>query len=300
MVKLSSKQAVLSMCETNKPVARVKSGETVVFETLDCFSNKIQTESQLFNSVGWADINPATGPLFVDGAEAGDTLKVEILDIKLDDWAVTADAPGHGVFGHMWDKEVTKIMPVKDGKVYFNDKIQLDIKPMIGVIGTAPANGQDIPTGTPGPHGGNMDCKEICQGTTLYLPVNTEGGLLAMGDMHAVMADGEVSVCGIEISGQITVRVTVIKNSELPMPFLVNDSYVMTIYSASTLDEAAKGTAAQMLRFATENLGIEPHEAAMLLSAAADLRICQIVDPLMTCRMELPLWITEKYGYKFS
>ena len=297
---LESDNAILQFSEKNKPIAYAEDRETIIFKTLDCFSNKLEKESQLFNSVGWGDINPATGPLYINGAEKGDILKVDIIDIELDDKGVTADAPGHGVFGKIWDREVTKIVPVKFGKVEFNDKIKLDLKPMIGVIGTAPANGKEIPTSTPDSHGGNMDCKEIGINTSLYLPVNVSGALLAMGDVHAVMGDGEVSVCGIEIASTIKVKVSIIKDFELPLPFLVNDTKAMTIYSAKTLDEAAEGAVFQMQKFTTEKLGIEPHESAMLLSAAADLKICQIVDPLKTCRMELPLEIIEKYGYTFN
>lgn len=297
--KLSRNKSVLSLSAKHKPVAHASSGETIAFETFDCFSNRIATEDQLFSSVGWEDINPATGPLYIDDARIGDILKVDVLDIHLDAQAVTSTAPGNGVFGDRWEREVTRIVQVKGGKVRFNDRLELNASPMIGVIGTAPPEDEDIPTGTPGAHGGNMDCKKIGVGTSLYLPVNVDGALLAMGDVHAVMGDGEVSVCGIEIAAEITVRVSVVKGVSLPLPLLVDDAHVMTIYSAESLDEAADGAAHNMLDFATQQLGIEAHEAAMLLSAAADLCICQVVDPLKTCRMELPLWIVEQYGYRF-
>lgn len=297
MLKISKFDHILSFTDDMKPVAQINSGEQVIFETFDCFSNKIEREDQLFSSVGWESINPATGPLYVNGAEPGDILKVDILDIQLIGVGVTATAPGHGVYGALWSNEKTRIIPIHNSQVCFNKKIHLQAEPMIGVIGTAPACGQSYPTGTPHEHGGNMDCKEIKVGASLYLPVNVDGALLAMGDLHAVMGDGEVSVCGIEIAGNITVRITVLKDIQFPLPMIKNDTHLMTIFSAETLDNAANGAAMNMHKFATEILGIDKEEAAMLLSAAADLRICQVVDPLKTCRMELPLSIVKEYGF---
>lgn len=292
-------QAVLTMSPTNKPVKIVESGSTVVFQTFDCFSNQIQNEDQPFSSVGWDKINPATGPLYINGAEPGDTLKVKIIDIKIDSKGVMTTAPKLGVLGDIVTGETTKIISIKDDKAIFNDRIQIPIKPMIGVIGTAPKD-ETIPTGTPGAHGGNMDCKKIVKGSTLYLPINVSGGLLSMGDLHAVMADGEIVICGLEIPGEVTVKVDVLKGEELPLPMLDSEESIITIASEKTLDEAAKTATVNMHRFLVNELGIEIDEAGMLLSLVGDLRICQVVDPLMTARMELPKWIVEKYDYKLK
>jgi len=229
----------------------------------------------------------------------GDVLKVEILSIELDDHGVMVDGPGEGVTGVAVTEETTKILPVADGMVKFNDKLSFPICPMIGVIGTAPA-GEGVDTGTPGPHGGNMDCTRIGAGATLYLPVNVEGALLAMGDLHALMGDGEVEVCGVEIAGAVTVRVTAVKNCALPTPFLVNEDTAMAIFSAETVDEACVGVTMAMHKFLTGELGMNEHEAGMLLSVTGNLRICQIVDPEKTCRMELPRSVTKAYSYQFA
>ena len=118
-------------------------------------------------------------------------MKVEILSIKLADRTITIEVPGSGITGIEVREEITKIMDICNGQLVFNDKLELPIRPMIGIIGTAPA-GDRVLTGTPGSFGGNMDCKHIGENTTLYLPVNVEGALLAIGDLHAVMGDGEV------------------------------------------------------------------------------------------------------------
>jgi len=286
------------MSSSHHAVATAQSGDTVVFETLDCFSNKLQKESAKSSEVSWSEINPATGPLYVQGAKRGDTLKVEILDINLADHGVIASGPGFGVFGDVFQEEKTKIVPIVDGNAVFNEKLQFAINPMIGVIGTAPEN-EEIPTGSPGFHGGNMDCNKITKGSILYLPVNHPGALLSMGDVHATMGDGEVVGCGIEIAAAVTVKITVLTDCNLPLPFLVNAEKAMTLYSALTIDEAAKGATLNMQKFLNEELHMDYHEGAMLLSIAADLSICQMVDPLRTVRMELPKYIIGQYNYHF-
>ncbi|MHB1654344.1 MAG: acetamidase/formamidase family protein [Desulfitobacteriaceae bacterium] len=294
--KISKEQFVLQMSPNNPPVFSIPSHSAIAFETLDCFSNEIESEEQLFSSVGWDKINPATGPLFVEGAEPGDVLKVEILKIKVADRGVMTVAPKFGVLGDIIQREITKLVDIQEGMVRFNEKISLPIRPMIGVIGTSPA-AQEIPTGTPGEHGGNMDCKRIVEGSTLYLPVKVPGALLSMGDLHAVMGDGEVVICGVEISGEITVRLSVIKDKNLPLPMLREGDHVMTIASADSLDEAAKQATVNMHKFLVEQVGIDVTEAGMLMSIAGDLKICQVVDPLVTSRMEFPLSVLSAYGY---
>lgn len=298
MLTIHSDTKIHKMSKENAPVATARSGDTVRFETLDCFGCQLKSEAELLGGLDWNNINPATGPLFVEGAEPGDVLKVEILSIELDDHGVMVDAPGEGVTGCAVSNETTKILPVADGMVKFNDKLSFPVCPMIGVIGTAPA-GEGIDTGTPGAHGGNMDCTKIGEGATLFLPVNVNGALLAMGDLHALMGDGEVEVCGVEIAGAVTVKVTVVKNCALPTPFLVNEDTAMAIYSAKTVDEACVGATMAMHKFLMTELHLNEHEAGMLLSVVGDLRICQIVDPEKTCRMELPRTVTKAYNYSF-
>jgi amidase len=296
MQRINREKHVLAMSPKNKPVLHVESGSTLLFETSDCFSNKIQSEEQLFSSVGWDSINPATGPVYIEGAEVNDILKIEILDISIAEKGVMTTAPDFGVLGDLIKEEVTKIVPIKEGMAIFNDKIQIPVKPMIGVLGVAPAE-EEILTGTPGYHGANMDCKRLVEGSTLYLPVSVPGALLAMGDLHAVQADGEIVVCGVEIPGEVTVRVTVLKSISLPLPMLDEGGSIMTIASDQLLDDAAKTATKNMHHFLITKLNMDLHEAGMLLSLLGELKICQVVDPLMTARMELPKWVLEKYEF---
>lgn len=281
----------------NKLAGYCKSGETVVFETRDCYDNTItSSERPLGDRSGLS--NPVTGALYIEGAEVGDILKVEIEDIKLRSWGVMRSSTTAGVFHEKYKKREAIIFQVKDNKIYFDDKLILEADPMIGVIGTAPIEKEGIPTTTPGKHGGNMDCKKIVKGSAIYLPVNVKGGLLSMGDIHALMGDGEVFICGLEIAGEITVKVSVLKNIKLPTPFLYSRGKVMSIQSAEDLDKAGDMAAKEMFEFVKDATKQGDVRTGMLMSLLSDMAVCQVVDPLLTVRVEFPLEALEKYGYK--
>lgn len=281
----------------NKPAGYCKSGDTIVFETRDCYDNTItSSERPLGDREGLS--NPVTGALYVEGAEVGDILKVEIEDIKLRSWGVMRSSTTAGVFHEKYKKREAIIFQVKNNKIYFDDKLILEADPMIGVIGTAPIEKEGIPTTTPGKHGGNMDCKKIVKGSAIYLPVNVKGGLLSMGDIHALMGDGEVFICGLEIAGEITVKVSVLKNIKLPTPFLYSRGKVMSIQSAEDLDKAGDMAAKEMFEFVKEATKQNDVRTGMLMSLLSDMAVCQVVDPLLTVRVEFPLEALEKYGYK--
>lgn len=164
---------------------------------------------------------------------------------------------------------------------------------MIGVIGVAP-EGEGVNCGTPGAHGGNMDNKMVAEGATLYFPVFTEGALFGLGDLHAAMGDGEVSVSGVEVPGEVTVTLEVIKGEALAHPMLENDEVFTQIVSAETLDEAAKLAASEMIERVTKKSGLPLSEVTMLMSAVGQSEICQIVDPLMTARFVVPKWLLKE------
>lgn len=285
---------VLALAPGNAPTITVPDGSELIVITKDCFSNAITSTEQLFSSVGWELINPATGPIAIEGARPGDTLKVEILEIQTADEGTMTTHPEFGVLPGTVDERTRKV-PVRDGHVEFDQHVRFPVDPMIGVIGTAPADAE-IPTGTPGDHGGNMDCKEIAAGATLYLPVEVEGANLAIGDVHAAMGDGEVAVCGLEIAATVRVRVSVVPGRPLPLPFLVTDSAVMALASRDALSAAVTEATRMMRDWLAEHSPLDATDALMLLSLVGDLRICQIVDPMVTARMELRRDAVEAYA----
>ncbi|MBU3143890.1 acetamidase/formamidase family protein [Clostridium sp. CF012] len=297
MKKINKEQSVFTLSKDHKPVASIISGETLIFETSDCFNNELISEAQSISDVKSEFINPATGPLYVQDAEIGDILKIEIIDIKIDDNGTMTVHSGEGLLGDVYKLDKIKIVPIKDNFAIFNELIKIPVNPMIGVIGVAPTDGE-ISTFIPGSHGGNMYCKRITKGAIVYLPVNVSGALLAMGDLHAIMGDGETGGCGLEVSGEVTVKVTVVKNKVLPLPIVITDHRLMTISTESTIDKASKQAVINMHQFLVSELKMDSHEVGLLISLLGDLRVCQIVNPLLTARMELPIDILEKYNYK--
>ena len=286
MYKISENQTVYKMCKDNPPVLTVPAGSQIEFETADALGGQIQTETDRLDSLDWSRINPATGPVFVEGALPGDILSVKIEKIEVPDFGVMVAGNGMGVSGSILDESYTKIIPIKDDIAFFSDKIRIPLNKMIGVIGTAP-KGDAVGCGVPDLHGGNMDCKEITEGVTLLLPVNVPGALLALGDLHAVMADGEICVTGIEVSGKVTVTVDVIKNQSFPLPMIISETHVMTLASDEDLDKAVDMAVFNMITYLTNTCGFVAHEAAMLVSLVGDVRICQVVDPKKTARVEV-------------
>ena len=291
-MRLSRTQVIAEMSKDNLPTARCHSGETVIFEARNAYNDEFAPDGSPVPGDG--TVNPATGPLFVEEARPGDVLRVDIIGIDLGPVAFMRTNPEAGAFDNITGKIVTAY-DVTGTSVQFNDRVRLPLRPMIGVIGTAPA-GAGISSFAPGPHGGNMDCKEIVEGSSLYLPVTVPGALLAMGDLHALMGDGESMICGLEVDGDITVRVTVLKGYALPTPCLRSSGRFAAIYSALTLDEAAVMAARAMQGFLMAHGGLDVNDSSRLVSLVGDLAICQIVDPLMTVRMSVDLSVLEQLG----
>ena len=209
MKKLQSDNSIYAFAPRMEPVLNVSPPEMVIFQTIDAFGGQIRTSEDKLENLDFSRVNPATGPLSIEGAMPGDTLAIHIEKIELPEQGAIVTGEGMGVLGDEVEGHATKILPIRDGYVHFDD-LKLPVSPMIGVIGVA-TGGETFPTGSAHRHGGNMDTKEIGEGTTLYLPVFQPGGLLAMGDVHAVMGDGEVCVSGCEVSSRITVALDLIK-----------------------------------------------------------------------------------------
>lgn len=299
MYRIHKDHIIYSMSPENKPCMEVEIGSSLVFETYDCFENQIDSEDVVLQELDWNRINPATGPVYVKGAEPGDILVVTIEKIEIAEQGVLTTGANLGVMGDELNENTVKIVPIHNEYVLFSSELQIPINPMIGVIGTAPKE-ESISCGTPHDHGGNMDYKEIKEGTTLLLPVNVPGALLALGDLHAAMGDGEIGVSGVEVAGEVTVTVQIIKGKQWPLPMAIQKEKMMTIASEKLLDDAANRAVRNMVTFLHEELAMSKADATLLLSAVGNLKVCQVVDPLKTARMELGMDYVEKLGFIFS
>ncbi len=224
-------------------------------------------------------------------------LRIDLLDIQVGEQSSMVTIPGEGALGDVITQMETAILKLEGNQVVFKDKIRVPLRPMIGVIGVAPAEGE-VPTGTPGAHGGNMDCTLISAGSRVYFTVGVEGAMFGAGDLHAAMGDGEIVVCGAETPGAVRFTADVVDLHGLPTPFVETKDLVATIFSAPTLDEAASGAIHNMAQFLTDFASIPLNDAGMLMSLAGQLKFCQVVDPLKTVRFEFPKSILAEYGFQ--
>jgi acetamidase/formamidase len=280
----------------NKPIATITPGETVEVETWDARGNIVKAGQTLGETIQ-KDIqryeNPITGPIYVEGAEPRDALKIEIIDISFPDVGWTAVIPGFGGL-EGWlqlSPPLTKISKINGGKIIYalNDGriIEIPVKPFIGTIGVSPEF-EAVSTIIPGKHGGNMDVPDICAGSTLYLPVAVKGALFGLGDVHAVQGDGEICGTALEVSSKVTLRVGLEKNKKLEWPRIESKDEIMTVCSAKPLEDAVKLAFLELINWLETDYGFERYDAYMFLSLAAKARIAQIVDPLFTVVAKLP------------
>ena len=296
-VRVSRDHVFFAFDSALQPVVRVRQGEEVILETHDCFQGQLQSEQDLMDSVDWAHVNPASGPVFIEDVHPGDILRVDLLDVKVAEKSTMVTIPGEGALGDVITKMETVILKMQGDQVVFRDKVRIPKKPMIGVIGVAPVTGS-VPNGTPGIHGGNMDCNLVAEGASIYFTAGAEGALFGAGDMHAVMGDGEIVVCGAETAGEVRFKAQVVPGmKDLPTPFIETKELVACIASAKTLDEAASIAIHNMASFLTNFVHLPLNDAGMLMSLVGELKFCQVVDPEKTVRFEFPRWVLAVYGY---
>jgi amidase len=290
MLRITRDRIVYSLDKSHAPVATVDPGSGLVFETWDARTGTVRSERDLLDKPHPQGPNPATGPVFVRGAEPGDSLVVDILDIVLGTRGYTGTRPGRGVLGHMISEHRTKLFNIVDGMVVFNDRLRFPVRPMIGVIGTAP-EGNGVSTLHPGPHGGNMDHNDIRVGARVHVPVFVPGALLFIGDVHATMGDGEISVTALEIPGEVRVRVDLVKRECIRRPWIEFPDCWITTGEGPGIADAIRVAADEMAHFLMRRLGLSADEAYMLLSIRGDARVSQCAEPTMlaaTARMVMP------------
>lgn len=267
-----------------EPALIVRPGETIRFETLDALGGQIESEQDVLN-LDFSKVNPATGPIFIEGAEKGKTLIVEILDISIaSDRGVIVAEEGFGVLKDVVKGFKAKILPIQKGYVIFND-LRIPLKPMIGVVGVAPEK-EEFPTGTAHKHGGNMDTKEITVGSKLRFPIFQDGALLALGDVHAVMGDGEVCVSACEVPATVIVRVSV-EDRAIEWPMVETNEDIYILVSLPRIEDAFEEATRVAVKLLSEKRNLPFEEAYMLASLVLDVGVSQLVDPNVTVKARL-------------
>jgi acetamidase/formamidase len=241
-------------------------------------------------------VNPQTGPIYIEGAEKGDALAVEILDIQpLGDRGACWVAPE---FGGLVATNLTRLLhppipekvyiyTIKDGYVYFNDRIRFPYRPFFGTIATAPEI-EAISTLTPGPFGGNMDLPETCVGHTVLLPVNVTGALLYLGDVHAAQGDGEVCGSAVEIPARSIITVHLHKKKTINWPRVESKDYIMTVGSARPMEDAIRIAFVELIRWLESEYGMDQMDAYQLCTQVAEVRLGNMVDSAYSLAAKFP------------
>ena len=282
------------------PVATVTPGETFAVETVDAFENKIDSpKADITKLIQLPYVNPLTGPIYVEGAEKGDTLAVTLGPIEVTrDYGVSALIPEFGglcatVFTRTLNEPLpprVMIHPIRDGQITFSDELDIPTipyEPFYGTIGTAPEL-EAISSLAPGFHGGNMDAADVGPGNTLYLPVNVPGALLYLGDGHAAQGDGEVCGVATEIPTRGILTVDLIKGRTVGTPRVESDEYIMAVGSARPMEDAARIAFYELVMWLEADYGIERLTAYQLCSQVANVRLANMVDILYSVVAKFP------------
>ncbi|RQD69103.1 MAG: acetamidase [Tindallia sp. MSAO_Bac2] len=292
MLKISKDRVHFAFDAAETPVAFAESGDEVTFCTQDCYCEQIVEDGYDFSRIDMNRNNPATGPLFIKDAEPGDLLRVEIRNIRMNSEGSMTVRSGAGIYEI--EGYHCRRFSIEGKQIIFDQGIRIPVKPMVGVMGTAP-EGAAISTQSPGEHGGNLDIKDLGEGAILYLPANVPGALLSMGDIHAVQGDGETVICAMEVSGEITVKVDVLKErNDIPTPFILTESNYLTTAANASLDQSSVEAAHKMHRFLQQHTELSDAQCGMLLSLAGNLRISQVVNPEKGCIMEFPVGLAKE------
>lgn len=276
--RLSRDQVIWSFGPDLEPVLEVEPGDVVTFETNDCFTGQIRSENDLVTEIDLGRINSATGPVAVKGAEPGDSLVAEILDVRPIEWGVATLIPGFGQLIEQVRSPLTRMFEVRDGMVRMNDRVSFPAKPMVGVVGVA-TDGETLSNGLAGRHGGNLDDHWHGKGARIFFPVRQLGGMFAVGDMHASMGDGEICFTGVEIAGEVDIRFDVLKGKQARWPVTeLRDRWVPHA-TAYELADALALVAEEAARLLVDEHGFTMEDAFVFLSVACDAGVAQACKP---------------------
>lgn len=293
VLRLTREEVVYAIDKSLPPRLTVEAPAEVTIETHDARGGRLKRPEDVETTAPdyrdrFPRANPATGPIAVAGAEPGDTLVVDVLGIELDPLGYILSKPNFGVLQNFLERPVARMCPVEDGHVEVCG-IKLEVRPMIGVLATAPM-GEPRGTAYVGAYGGNMDCRLIAPGARVRLPVEVPDALFFVGDIHASMGDGEVNGSGVEIGSRVTLRLGLEKQTGLTWPTVETEDTFACLASAPEFYDAAEIAVRNMVELLSEKFKMEPVDAYMLVSARGDLRVNQACrSPIeVSVRVEFP------------
>ncbi len=290
VITLNPEQQIYRIDKNNAPAAHIESGDTVICTTQDCFSGILDSEDkyaseypELSQLTEISKLNPVQGPIFVNGAEVGDTVKITIEDIEvLDEFGTMCIDKGETwIFNDRLPGYHTERIHMSDGCAeLYGHKIPLD--PMLGVVAVTPE--EPVLPMWQGNYGGNMDCTLLKKGNSLYLPVLVPGALVVAGDAHALQGDGEL-ISGIEVPSRTTLKIELIKGRAEKWPMLETSDRFYTIVPMSPIKEGTKECVNRMLDFVMARSSAHGlHEWMVLMNHCGDLEFCEVTGRVPTTR----------------
>jgi amidase len=296
-----------------EPALRITSGDTVVAETRDAHGydagrNPLPEHmKQRIPGTTLRESNPVVGPIYVEGAEEGDLLAVHIRRIRItrnsalsrqssNFGSLTGEGPGHillyndpvPIVPYEWKLDLDQNVGILELPNSRLKRVAVPLEPFIGSIGVAPRFGRVEMTLAPGEFGGNMDCVDTCEGTTLYLPVWVTGAYLAFGDVHARQGDGELNGSGLDVPAELTLEIEVLKGRKAEWPRLENETHIMVAASTRPLMDCVRLAQMELLSWLVGEYGFQREEAWQLNSQVGTMRIGNVVDPRYTVVAKFP------------
>ncbi len=275
---ISRDQVVWSFGPDLEPVLEVEPGAVVRFETNDCFTGQITSEDDLVTEIDFERVNSATGPVAVAGAEPGDSLIVELLEVTPADTGFATLIPGYGQLIEQVEAPLTRMFRVEGDTIHMNDRVRFPARPMVGVVGVA-TDGETLTTGLAGRHGGNLDNHLHGPGSRIYFPVRQPGGMFAVGDMHASMGDGEICFTGVEIAGEVVARFDLLKGKQATWPVTELADRWVAHATADEFPEALQLCSEEAARLLVDEWEFSMEDAFIYLSVACDAGIAQACKP---------------------
>ena len=291
MKRISREQRIYVLDPQGEPAITIDSGEELMVETWDAFEGIRDPNVLEARSLK----GPATGPIYVNGAEPGDALRVDFISIKPKEGAAHMVMPGRGFLDEEFTQGYPTVMDFQDGKLVLPSGLKLSLKPSMGVVATTPTYPQSTASDS-GPYGGDIDMKELVEGSTLFLPVFVPGGMLALGDCHAVVGDGAVAGTGAECSSETHIRVTVEKGLGITGPRALTPDYLVVLSHGQELGPAMKQAVRDMVDFLVREKGLAPYDAYTLCSLAGDIRVSRTFRPISPVKMMLSREALEQLG----
>ena len=291
MKRLSRDQHIYFLDPQGEPAITIDSREELMVETWDAFEGLRDPAALDAKSLK----GPATGPIYVNGAEPGDALKVEFISITPKEGAAHMVMPGRGFLEEEFTEGYPTVMEFDGNRLALPNGLKLEMQPSMGLVATTPTYVQNTASDS-GPYGGDIDMKELVAGSTIYMPVFVAGGLLALGDCHALVGDGAVAGTGAECAADSHLRVTVEKGMNIASPRALTPEHFVVLSYGEELAPAMKQAVRDMVDFLVQEKGMAPYDAYTLCSLAGDVRVSRTFRPISPVKMMLSRQALEQLG----